>query len=59
MKDQKWVDYMKIRASWGKLGNDKIKASDGFASIKQEMGTSGVFGGSVVPGYTNLVYLVG
>lgn len=56
MKDQKWVDYMKIRASWGKLGNDKIKASDGFASIKQEMGTSGVFGGSVVPGYTNLVY---
>ena len=56
MKDQKWVDYMKIRASWGKLGNDKIKASDGFASITQDMTTSGIFAGSAVPGYTNLVY---
>lgn len=56
MKDQKWVDYMKIRASWGKLGNDKIQASDGFASITQNMETSGIFGGSVAPGYTNLVY---
>lgn len=56
MKDQKWVDYMKIRASWGKLGNDKIKASDGFASITQDMTTSGIFAGSSVPGYTNLVY---
>ncbi len=56
MKDIKWIDYLKLRASWGKLGNDKIKASDGFASIKQEMGTSGIFGGSAIPGYTNLVY---
>lgn len=56
MKDQKWLDYMKIRASWGKLGNDKIKASDGFASITQDMTTSGIFAGSAVPGYTNLVY---
>ncbi|WP_455622444.1 SusC/RagA family TonB-linked outer membrane protein [Parabacteroides sp.] len=56
MKDQNWVDYMKIRASWGKLGNDKIQASDGFASITQDMTTSGIFGGSALPGYTNLVY---
>ena len=56
MKDQKWVDYLKLRASWGKLGNDKVAASDGFASITQDMGTSGIFGGSAVPGYTNLVY---
>lgn len=56
MKDQKWVDYMKLRASWGKLGNDKIQASDGFASITQNMTTSGIFGGSAIPGYTNLVY---
>ena len=52
MKDQKWVDYLKLRASWGKLGNDKVAASDGFASITQDMGTSGIFGGSAVPGYT-------
>ena len=44
MKDQKWVDYLKLRASWGKLGNDKVAASDGFASITQDMGTSGIFG---------------
>lgn len=56
MKDRKWVDYLKLRASWGKLGNDKIKASDGFASVKQEMKTSGIFGGSALPGYTNQVY---
>lgn len=56
MKDQKWADYLKLRASWGKLGNDKIKASDGFASIKQELGTSGVYGPGIIPGYTNVVY---
>lgn len=56
MKDQRLFDYLKLRASWGKLGNDKIKASDGFASISQEMKTSGVFGPGILPGYTNLVY---
>lgn len=29
MKDNKIVDFLKLRASWGKLGNDKIQASDG------------------------------
>lgn len=56
MKDQQWVDYLKLRASWGKLGNDKVQASDGFASITQNMSTSGIFAGSAVPGFTNLVY---
>lgn len=56
MQGQKWADYFKLRASWGKLGNDKIKASDGFASIKQNMETSGIFGNSAIPGYTNVVY---
>ena len=56
MKDQKVVDFLKLRASWGKLGNDKIPASDGFASITQNQGTSGVFGQGLIPGYTNVVY---
>ena len=56
MKDQNIFDYMKIRASWGKLGNDKVAASDGFASINQNLGTSGVFGPGIIPGYTNLIY---
>ena len=41
MKDQKWIDYLKLRASWGKLGNDKIQASDGFAPVTQDMTTTG------------------
>lgn len=56
MKDQAVTEYLKLRASWGKLGNDKVPASDGFASITQDQGTSGVFGPSLIPGYTNLVY---
>lgn len=56
MKQQSVVDFLKIRASWGQLGNDKIQASDGFASIQQNLGTSGVFGNSVINGYINQVY---
>lgn len=56
MKDQKVFDFLKLRASWGKLGNDKVAASDGFASITQNLGTSGVYGPGILPGYTNLVY---
>ena len=33
MADQKTFDYLKLRASWGKLGNDKIAASAGFANV--------------------------
>lgn len=29
LKDNDVVDFLKLRASWGQLGNDKIKASDG------------------------------
>lgn len=29
MKDIKLIDFLKLRASWGRLGNDNIQASDG------------------------------
>lgn len=29
MKDNNFIDFLKLRASWGQLGNDKIQASDG------------------------------
>lgn len=29
MKDNKVINYLKLRGSWGQLGNDKIQASDG------------------------------
>lgn len=44
MKGQKWADFLKLRASWGKLGNDHVAASDGFASIATGNDASGVFG---------------
>ena len=31
MKNQRVFDYLKLRASWGLLGNDKQAVSDGFA----------------------------
>ncbi|WP_418893170.1 SusC/RagA family TonB-linked outer membrane protein [Limibacterium fermenti] len=51
MKDQKVFDYLKLRTSWGKLGNDKIAASAGFASIEN---VQAVFGpNNALDGYTN------
>ena len=29
MNDNNFIDFLKLRASWGQLGNDKIQASDG------------------------------
>ncbi len=44
MKGQKWADFLKFRVSWGMLGNDKVAASDGFASISSGNNASGIFG---------------
>ena len=33
MQDQKVFDYLKLRGSWGLLGNDKEPASDGYAGL--------------------------
>lgn len=32
LKDNDLINYLKLRASWGQLGNDKIAASDGAAT---------------------------
>lgn len=50
MKNQGVIDYFKIRGSWGKLGNDAVSPSDGFASVTYGNGVSGVFGNGIVPG---------
>lgn len=52
----KTIDYMKLRASWGKLGNDHVAASDGFASIATGNWNSGVFGNATYPGFQNTTY---
>ncbi len=62
MKNQRWADYLKLRASWGMLGNDNVAASAGYASINVGNGASGVFGsygngaGLPVNGYQNTTY---
>ena len=56
MKNQSAIDYLKIRASWGRLGNDKVAASDGFASIVTGNSASGVFGNTTYAGYQNTTY---
>jgi len=49
MQDIAWLDFLKLRASWGELGNDKIQASDG-ASTTSTIYTA--IGGVMVPGTT-------
>ena len=56
MKNVSAIDYLKLRASWGKLGNDHVAASDGFASIATGNGASGVFGNTTIAGYQNTTY---
>lgn len=56
MKSVKAIDYLKLRASWGKLGNDHVAASDGFASIATGNGASGVYGNTTIAGYQNTSY---
>ncbi|MEF9924318.1 MAG: TonB-dependent receptor [Muribaculaceae bacterium] len=50
MRDLSWVNFLKLRGSWGMLGNDHIAASDGFRQVVTNNGTSGVFGDALIPG---------
>lgn len=56
MKNQHILDYLKLRATWGKLGNDHVAASDGFASITTGNTASGVFDNTTIAGYQNTSY---
>jgi TonB-linked SusC/RagA family outer membrane protein len=57
MKNQHLFDFMKLRASWGMLGNDGIDANNGFSSYTTGTGVSGIFNnygsssGQYVDGY--------
>lgn len=53
MKNQSFLNFLKVRGSWGLLGNDKIQANDGFASISQELG---YFDGQLYPGTSSLSF---
>jgi TonB-linked SusC/RagA family outer membrane protein len=44
MKSQNLFDQLKLRGSWGKLGNDNVQTSTGYAVVKTGNEFSGVFG---------------
>ncbi len=54
LKDGGIINHIKLRASWGMLGNDRVPANDGFASVSLGgLGESGIYNGILVPGMTN------
>jgi TonB-linked SusC/RagA family outer membrane protein len=50
MQNQKVFDFLKLRASWGLLGNDKEPASDGFAGTDANWYTA--MNNTLYPGFT-------
>ena len=50
MKDQKVFDYLKLRASWGMLGNDNVPANSAVTVGASGMAASAVFGDNVIDG---------
>lgn len=50
MAKQKTFDYLKIRASWGLLGNDNVPANSAVILGQTGAGSSGIFGDKIVDG---------
>jgi TonB-linked SusC/RagA family outer membrane protein len=50
MKNQKTLDYLKLRASWGMLGNDNVPANSAVTIGKRSVATSAVFGDVLIDG---------
>ena len=47
-----WINDLKIRGNWGRLGNSSIGDWDYIGTINQSIVT--VFGGAIVPGSTQV-----
>jgi TonB-linked SusC/RagA family outer membrane protein len=50
MKNQKLFSYLKLRASWGLLGNDNVPANSAVILSQSGAGSSGIFGDVLVDG---------
>ncbi|MBA4321831.1 MAG: TonB-dependent receptor [Odoribacter sp.] len=50
MADQEVFDYLKLRASWGLLGNDNVPANSAVTLGQTGAGSSGIFGDQIVDG---------
>ncbi len=57
MANQNIVDRLKLRASWGQLGNNNVPRESGTREVFTGTNYSYVFGGDlIVPGYTSTVF---
>lgn len=57
LADQQLFDRLKLRASWGQLGNNAVPRESGTREIMTGFGYSYVFGNDrIVPGYVSSVY---
>jgi TonB-linked SusC/RagA family outer membrane protein len=50
MQNQHWTDYLKLRASWGLLGNDNVPSNSSYILGTIGVGSSGIFGDRLVDG---------
>ncbi len=50
MDEQKLFDYLKVRVSWGMLGNDNVPANSAVVLGQTGAGSSGIFGDRLVDG---------
>lgn len=50
MSEQKWFNYLKLRGSWGLLGNDNVPANSAVILGQTGPGSSAVFGNTLVDG---------
>jgi len=57
MEDQNLFQFMKVRASWGQLGNNNVPRESGTREIFTGFNNSYVFGNDmIVPGYVSSVF---
>ncbi len=53
MPDTRFLDYLKLRGSWGQLGNNNVPANSAIIVGSPGPGTTGIFGGdNPIPGLT-------
>jgi TonB-linked SusC/RagA family outer membrane protein len=50
MANQKLFDYLKVRTSWGMLGNDNVPANSSVTLGQTGAGSSGIFGDQLIDG---------
>ena len=50
LKNNKYIQYLKLRASWGLLGNDNVPANSSVTLGETGVGSSAIFGDQIVDG---------